>query len=285
MIERLKNLLFVVLGGVIVAAFSYFVLTDRPSRPPELRVEHEYLNIAYLDRIAAEIFSSKMANGVKSQAEEAALDGKDADNDPEETKALRRNFLRIVDQALNFNIFGGKWYNSVHFIVVTNNTDSKIENVELVGKFDYDIYIINENNKESVFSTHSPGSVIDVGDINPGSKVEMVAISNYVGGYNPADIVVLAEGRRQPVEYKNIEDEFKLIPIAREYPFSVFILSAVGLLAIIFLLLSSILYIIKSYSRKWRFLLTSEDEYKRSKELVKFYELETASTEAPRESQ
>ncbi len=265
--EKLSNLFYTIVGGLIVAAGTYFFFSPTGAVTPTLDIQYRYWNISGLPSIISDIFLERL--------DFTPPDGGKISDDE------KRRVKSVINDSQKYNYIYQAFFSSLNRIEIFNQTDTRISDIEIINQYENPMYLLNESSP-GVFLKIEKNERHKLDFIDPSSKLFLVVFSSDVSEYRPEpNVVILAGGKRQPIDLP-VSSMYESEPFATlaKYPFWTSIIFASGIVALFALVVGLFVESLKKISPDLRWKLTSKTEYENGKKLVEFYESSAAKQKA-----
>jgi len=237
----LKNLYFTVLGGLIVAAFSYLFFSPASEYQNRLTAEYRRIQITYADSIFNDLALSRL------------FKAKDAICEGVETSDCSKKLAKIADLLPTSAQFQNRHYTAAHELIIRNDTEFSVANLEIEHDFSYVGYVIfNKDNK--YFHRLSKGSVFSIEELKPGKKVEAVFFSGAGYSADASNINVTESGKSlklRPI-YEGLdgpglfsEELSSIVWFSFRNPFMTYLISISMFLSLLIILISLVMLVIR----------------------------------------
>lgn len=248
----------------MVGAFAYFFYAPAKIPVHSLDITHKFVVFDSLDRIVRDFIIQKISLARFDKTKEAPT--------PDKVDKADNSKIRNVFET---PIFESKKYSSIHEISIINNGDIRIRDVEIINKFEYTSYLVDEDGDDN-FVELSPGARHKISQIDPGAKISFVGISNFVTEYDPGDITILVDGKKQTVTLLGSSPD-EILPrwFIDGHPFLAFMLFGMGIISIVLIALGAAMDGLRIWFPEIRAALIGKSEYDQSKQIVELYENRT----------
>lgn len=225
--ESFQNLFFAVIGGVIVAAVSYFFFSDSETPIEYATVSHGYTNIVNPDSVLDSLsfrqffeYSETLENG-----------------DPK-----FENINEIYDSFQDIDIFQNLKFVSIHTFEISNQTSTVINDIVLRPNFEFFSYYIGNINNE-FFKALPNSENFSISPLHPNDKVFVVGFDKHFSWRSfddQSDYLSISQGGKSLTVHRNYvaEDMLPAIRLIEKNPFLSFsIFSLLCVFSMVFLMM------------------------------------------------
>jgi len=182
----IKNLLFVIVGGVSVALINSYLSPSNNDYKNRVIAKHRKIQITSGESIINEMAYSAIVDSVK-----AVCEGKPK-------KSCGDYFKKTLKEIKSFEYFDGRKYTTIHELKLENNSDFIVSNIAIEHSFDFNGYLAFYKG-DSYFHVLKPKKVFQIDEMRPGKVVEITFFSKAGYADSTKHISLTESGKKIPL--------------------------------------------------------------------------------------
>lgn len=252
--EHFKSLIFTVLGGVIVASFTFFFLSEKKNDAEVIAATHRKIDLIYGDRIIHNFVSELVSMTDTSDKKE------------------RLFYFDTLMKLLEKKNFGGFVYNEIHSYKIENVSKSLLKDITIVNNYEYTSYIINHKS-ETPFKILKSGERDKIDELLPEEALFIICFSRPDNFDLKVATIIHNDKLVEPINLSLTDTEMSALRFARDnIALAIPAASLLLLGGFLFLILVPVTILLHINPRIYGEKFLSKGDYERFKKVLSFYE-------------